>query len=326
MAKIGTFEWWPNLYRLSLDIGGSLDDQETHKNLMTALGVLEQSGRLRHLHLENHKIPNQISMSLALSCKKLQSWGGLRYQTGFEELRRVIEAQKESLEILELSVGPSNNNQVFSVLSECPKLKKLKLDIELKASMFGQPFSIVDLGFCSNLTTLELRLSGTFQNQDFPAPDSLPKLKTVKISTGVDNFSFVVSLLDACQNLQSFNIMTDKAITTYQINHFVRKCPNIEVLKIRTRDQPSECIYKKFPNLHLYCPKIRFLQWKNGTIEDWEDLMRISPSLIAIESLHGLSVDSRMIFENIDDVINTFIEDPDFFERGVVDFSEIYFV
>ena len=278
------------------------EDEEVLESMKPALGVLEQSGNLKHLHLINDHIPITLTLPVAQSCKNLQTWSSWNYSKyGFKLWGPVVEAQKESLEMVEIVAG-SSNDQMFPVISKCSKLKTLILHAEDSSS-----FSILGLDLLSNLTTLEIKMPAhwVFEDEDFPAANSLPNMKRVKVETTIENFSFVVSLAIACQNLQSFEfVSSEKAVSSDQVDQILRRCPNIEILKLATKYTVVGAGNNDFENLSVFCPKILFLQWKNGEISNRKTLMQKNRSLIAIESTHGLSVDSGTKYEEIGDVLS----------------------
>jgi hypothetical protein len=297
-AVLGTFKWWPNLYRLSILLDGRLDKKGTPESLLFSLNVLEQSGKLRHLNLMNIDTPHDIDLPFARRCKNLKSWRSMNHGFHFDELKPVIEAQKESLEMLDLRVY-SSNNQMFSTLSKCPKLKTLILS--------GSSFSLRGLSLMQSLTTLDIQIPSDFQNQDLPAPHSLPNMKTLKIETYNDDASIIVSTVAACQNLQSLTVLLpDPEFTNDHIDQIIRNCPNVEILKLNTVYEKPNDVQKNFENLSAHCPKIQFLQLKNGLDIDPEILMQKHSSLIAIHSESGIIVNSKSKFEDIGDIIAQF--------------------
>ena len=307
MIELGTFKWWPKLQRLLVNIDG-IGESEKHvqKSLKASLAVLEKSGSLRHLHLMNIDIPNKISLPVAQRCKKLQSWSSLNYHLSFDKLKPVIKAQRNSLEMLELAIG-SSNSKMLTVISKCPKLKTLILHAE-RASKF----SLCGLSLLSNLTTLEIDMpfDTNFRIQDFPGQDSLPNMKTVKIcTTDTTNrdFSFIYSLATACENLQSFTILSpNKVYEDDRIESIIRNCPNIEIFKLKTKDAIIGSNQKPFKNLSTHCPEIKYLQWKGGHVFNQKALMQTTPSLIAIDGSTKLSVSSKTKFEDIADILKLF--------------------
>ncbi len=221
----------------------------------------------------------------------------MNYRFHFDELKPVIEAQKESLEMLELTVA-SSNNQMFTTLSKCPKLKTLILS--------GSSFSLHGLSLMQSLTTLDIWIPINLQNQDLPAPQSLPNIKSLKIEANNNDFSIVVSLVAACPSLHSLTVLlSDKELTSSLIDQIIQNCSNIEILKFITKCKKHRFDKTLFENLSTYCPKIQFLQLENGVFFDRQMLMQKHSSLIAIHST-GKIVISKSKFEDIAGIIARF--------------------
>jgi hypothetical protein len=222
----------------------------------------------------------------------------MNYRFHFDELKPVIEAQKESLEMLELTVA-SSNNQMFSTLSKCPKLKTLTLS--------GYSFSLHGMSLMKCLTNLTIRVPSDSQNQDLPAPQSLPNMKTLEIEANSNYLPIVVSLVAACPSLQSLTVSlwNEEELTRNVIDQIIQNCSNIEILKLISRVKQLRYDQTLFENLSTYCPKIQFLQFENVFILDLQMLMQKHSSLIAIH-LSGIIAISKSKLEDIGGIIARF--------------------
>ena len=149
--------------------------------------------------------------------------------------------------MLELKISTSNN-QMFSTLSECPKLEQLTLSASLR-------FSLCGLSLMKSLTTLEMH---NFQDQDVPAPHSLPNMKNLNIRTH-DN-EVCISFLAACPNLQSLTVSLNQEFASQEIDRFIQNCSNLEIFKLTTDYKKLNSVKTNFQDLSTFSPKIQFLQ------------------------------------------------------------------